>query len=66
MTSTVTPVIPTTLGGRASQPARASATACRSALVRADALVPVSVSTPPNSVAWLPVQPTTSTWTDAR
>lgn len=64
MTNTVNPVIPTASGGRASQPARAGA--CRAGLARAGALVPISTSTPPATVAWLPVQPTTNTWTLTR
>lgn len=64
MTSTITPVIPTASGGRASQPARAGA--CRSSLARCAALLPISTSASPTTLAWLPEQPTTSTWTSTR
>lgn len=64
MTSTVNPVIPTSSGGRASKPARSGAT--RSGLSRSGALLPISTSTPPATLAWLPEQPNTSTWTSTR
>lgn len=64
MTSTINPVIPTSSGGRASLPARAGI--ARSGLSRSGALMPISTSTPPTTLAWLPQQPNTSTWTSTR
>lgn len=64
MTNTINPVIPASSSGRASQPARAGV--FRSGLARSGALLPISTAAAPTTLAWLPVQPTTTTWTDTR